>query len=270
MSTNNIWAIGDVQGCHKELQQLINHPEINANGEPHFWFCGDLVNRGPDSLGVLQTVMALGSRATTVLGNHDLHLLGMAAGIRQPRHSDTTQEILKASNAQEYIDWLRGLPLAHMANGHMLVHAGVLPAWSSALALELAAEVEQVLQSSNWKHQLSNMYGNTPNAWNNDLAGDNRLRIIINAFTRMRMCTPSGHMNFSYKGEPTITNELMPWFNVPGRVATDCTIVFGHWSALGLMLKPNLIALDTGCVWGRQLTAVRLSDRKVVQVNSSD
>lgn len=262
-----IWAIGDVQGCHRALQMLLAHPDISNDPDARFWFCGDLVNRGPDSLAALQTVMAMGDRAVTVLGNHDLHLLGVYAGIRGTGKSDTIQAILDAPDADRYIDWLRHQPLAHHEYGHLLVHAGVLPQWTVGKTLELAAEVEHALRSDNWPERLSRMYGNKPRIWDDSLQGHKRLRAIINALTRMRLCTADGHMEFKHKGEPEITGVYMPWFDVPDRKAADTTIVFGHWSALGLLIRPRLLGLDTGCVWGRKLTAVRLHDRKLVQVS---
>lgn len=261
------WAIGDVQGCNSALRALLAHPDIDNNPDARFWFCGDLVNRGHDSLGALRTVMALEDRAVSVLGNHDLHLLGVAAGIRTPGRSDTIHDILNAPDAQDYIDWLRHRPLAHYEHGHLLVHAGVLPAWSISKTLALAAEVEQALRSKNWQDKIRKMYGNTPAVWRSDLRGQKRRRVIINALTRMRMCTAKGRMDFDHKGAPVAAGKYMPWFDVPDRAAHDTTIVFGHWSVLGLLLRPNLIGLDTGCVWGRKLTALRLHDRKLVQVS---
>lgn len=263
----SIWAIGDVQGCHQSLQMLLTHPDIARDPDTKFWFCGDLVNRGHDSLGTLRTIRELGDRAVSVLGNHDLHVLGIAAGIRSPGKSDTINDILEAPDAQDHLDWLRHRPMAHYEHGHLMVHAGVLPQWSVSKTLELAAEVEHALRSDNWRDRLSKMYGNKPATWHEGLRGRKRLRVIINALTRMRMCTPDGHMDFDHKGAPVVTADYMPWFDVPDRVARDDTIIFGHWSVLGLMLRPTLICLDTGCVWGRELTALRLHDRKLVQVS---
>lgn len=265
--TPSIWAIGDIQGCNQALQTLLNHPKITRNPDARFWFCGDLVNRGPDSLGVLRTIRELGDRAVTVLGNHDLHLLGIAAGIRPAGRSDTIQDILDAPDAQDHIDWLRHQPMAHYEHGHLMVHAGVLPQWTVSKTLELAAEVEHALRSDNWRERLAKMYGNTPTTWRDDLKGRKRMRVIINALTRMRMCTADGHMEFDYKGAPTVTGKYMPWFDIPERATRKDTIVFGHWSVLGLMLRRRLISLDTGCVWGRELTALRLHDRKLVQIS---
>lgn len=265
--TPNIWMIGDLQGCHQSLCSLLAHPEINADPNAQFWFAGDLINRGPDSLATLKAVMALGDRAISVLGNHDLHFLGLVAGVRKPGKSDTLDDILNAPDAQDMIDWLRHRPLAHYNHKHLLVHAGVLPEWSVAKTLALSAEVEAILRGPDWQAKLEKMYGNKPMCWSDELRGGKRLRVIINALTRMRMCNSQGHMEFSQKGAPVNTDELMPWFDVPGRAIQDDTVVFGHWSTLGLMLRPHLICLDSGCVWGRQLSAVRLHDRKLVQVD---
>lgn len=266
-TTPSAWAIGDVQGCNRALQMLLAHPDIRADSDAQFWFCGDLINRGQDSLGALNTIMALEERAVCVLGNHDLHTLGVAAGIRKPGKSDTVSDILNAPNAHDYLNWLRHRPLAHYDQAHLMVHAGVLPKWTVNKTLALAGEVEDALRSDNWRDRLKKMYGNTPRKWHDGLKGRKRLRAIINALTRMRMCTRDGHMVFNHKGAPTVTADYMPWFDVPDRAAQDDIIVFGHWSVLGLMIRPNLICLDTGCVWGRQLSALRLSDRKLVQVS---
>ena len=262
----SIWMIGDLQGCCQPLRELLAHPDISGEPNARFWFAGDLVNRGPDSLATLKMVMALGDRAISVLGNHDLHLLAVAAGVRKPGKSDTIDDILKAPDAQEMIDWLRHCPLAHHEQGHLMVHAGVLPAWTTDKTLLLAAEVEEVLRGPNWKVSLSKMYGNEPVLWKDEYRGSKRLRVIINAMTRMRMCDKNGQMEFTFKGAPANNGQMMPWFDVPARASTQDTIVFGHWSTLGLMLRPDVICLDSGCVWGRQLTAMRLQDRRIVQI----
>lgn len=268
-STANIWAIGDVQGCCQSLNDLLAQPEIDGDPQAHFWFAGDLVNRGPDSLATLNRVIALGERCTAILGNHDLHLLGVAAGIKKPGKSDTFTDILNAPNADELIDWLRYRPLAHYAQGHLMVHAGVLPKWDVDKTLSLAAEIETALRSPNWKANLKKMYGNDPAHWSDDFSRNKRFRVIINALTRMRMCNVHGHMDFTYKHAPVADERLMPWFDVPGRVILndDVTIIFGHWSTLGLLVRPDAVCLDTGCIWGGQLTAMRLRDHKLVQVN---
>jgi len=267
-SGRSIWVIGDVQGCCRPLHALLEHPDIARDADARYWFAGDLVNRGPDSLGALRTVMALDERAISVLGNHDLHLLAVAAGIKKAGKSDTIAAILDAPDAQELIDWLRHCPLAHYDQGHLLVHAGVLPAWTLKKTMELAAEVEEALRSPDWKTLLDSMYGNQPAYWEDGLRGGERLRVIINALTRMRMCDRRGRMEFSHKGAPAEGGEagLLPWFDLPGRSLGPVTVVFGHWSTLGLMIRPDAICLDTGCVWGRQLTALRLHDHNMVQI----
>ncbi len=263
----DIWVIGDVQGCCFPLTELLAHEDIASNPNAHFWFAGDLVNRGPHSLETLRQVIRLGKRATAVLGNHDLHLLAVAAGIKKPGKSDTLQAILQAPDADDLIDWLRHCSMAHYAHGHLMVHAGVLANWDVNKTLSLAAEIETALRARNWKHQLQKMYGNEPAYWSDDLRGNKRMRVIINALTRIRMCNAQGHMEFNYKNAPVAGGQLTPWFDVPHRATQDTTIVFGHWSTLGLLLRPDVICLDTGCIWGGKLTALRLGDHKLVQVD---
>lgn len=263
----SIWAIGDVQGCNNSLHQLLNHPDIAKDKNSKFWFCGDLVNRGPDSAGVLDTVMDLGEKAITVLGNHDLHLLGMVAGLRKLGRLDTLDNILESPKLNEYVDWLRFQPLAYAQDGYLLVHAGVHPNWTAQQTMDLAQKVQLRLQGNDWKDQIKNMYGNTPAMWSNDLSPDEEFRVTVNVLTRMRMLNADGSLDFDHKGVPVTSATFMPWFEFSNHKAADHTLVFGHWSALGLYLKPNLIGLDTGCIWGQQLTAVRLNDRKTVQIN---
>jgi len=259
------YVIGDLQGCDGQLQQLLR--ELPGVPGANLTLAGDLINRGPQSLQTLRSVMALGDQARAVLGNHDLHLLAVACGIRPAHRDDTLDDILDAPDREELIRWLRHRPLAIFEQGHLIVHAGVLPQWDVQQALALAAEVEAMLQSDRWVDFLTHMYGNQPARWSDDLAGYDRLRCIINAFTRLRFCQADGTMDFSVKeGADAAPEGLMPWFEVPGRRSTDVTVVFGHWSTLGLMMRDNLIALDTGCVWGGKLSAVRLSDRALFQV----
>jgi len=260
------YAIGDLQGCHASLEALLERIDAADPGAP-LWFAGDLINRGPQSLATLRRVKALGARATVVLGNHDLHLLAVAHGIRNPHRSDTMTDILAAPDRDELLDWLRHRPLAHLADGHLLVHAGVLPQWSAAQTRALAGEVETALRGPAWVDFLREMYGNTPLRWDDALQGSARLRCIVNGLTRLRFCSADGEMEFAAKeGLDAAPPGFMPWFEVPQRQSADITVVFGHWSTLGLMLRPNLIALDTGCVWGGQLTALRLHDRQPLQV----
>ncbi|HUH40666.1 MAG TPA: symmetrical bis(5'-nucleosyl)-tetraphosphatase [Castellaniella sp.] len=262
--TQAIWVIGDVQGCAGALRSLLDRPEL-ATPDARYWFAGDLINRGPDSLGALRLIMSLGDRAQAILGNHDLHLLAVAAGIRAPGKSDTFQDILSAPDADVLIDWLRHRPLIVRAQGHVMVHAGILPAWSLDQAIGLAQEIETALRSPDWRTAMADMYGEEPRQWRDDLQGRDRLRVIVNALTRMRMCTTDGAMDFRHKGGPEPVNGLQPWFTLRDPHLDRDTIVFGHWSTLGLHIGPGIICLDTGCVWGRALTALRLQDHHCVQ-----
>ncbi len=276
--TTDLIAIGDVQGCLAPLIELTRAIPGMASAEgaataaggqasAHLLFTGDLVNRGPQSLATLRFVRALGERATVVLGNHDLHLLAVASGVRPAHHSDTFAEILAASDRDELLDWLRTRPLAHQVDGHLLVHAGVLPQWDAARTMALAAEVEAVLRGEHWVDFLRSMYGNRPARWSDDLRGHDRLRVIVNALTRMRFITADGEMDFALKeGAAAPPPGHLPWFDAPGRRSADVTVIFGHWSMLGLIDRPRLIGLDTGCVWGGALSAVRLADRALFQV----
>ncbi len=261
-----IYAIGDLQGCCDPLEQLLAAIRFNPSSD-QLWFTGDLVNRGPDSLRTLRTVKALGNAAMTVLGNHDLHLLAASIGVRKISDSDTLDEILSAPDANELLDWIRTRKLAHQGNGHLLVHAGVLPQWNVWSTLRYAAEVERELRGSNWQHFLAHLFGNQPDRWDESLVGFDRLRVIVNACTRLRFCTPEGQMEFASKeGAGAAPDGYLPWFDIPGRQTEKATVIFGHWSTLGLVMRPDLLALDTGCVWGGKLTAVRLEDRALFQV----
>lgn len=261
-----IWIVGDLQGCCQPLQALLAHPDIADDADSRLWFAGDLINRGPASLETLRTVIGLGERAVCVLGNHDLNLLAVAAGVKKPGKSDTIDDILQASDAEQLITWLRHRPLVHHEQDHLMVHAGILPEWDLQQTLALASEVESALRGPQWKSMLRDMYGNEPVNWADGLQGAARLRVIINAFTRMRMCDLDGNMDFSHKGAPSHEDDLLPWFDLPNRAIRGQTIVFGHWSTLGLMIRPDAVCLDTGCVWGRQLTAMRVHDHKLVQI----
>ncbi|KVC81787.1 bis(5'-nucleosyl)-tetraphosphatase (symmetrical) [Burkholderia ubonensis] len=262
-------AIGDIQGCHSSFRQLTE--KLAAPPDTPFWIAGDVVNRGPASLAALRELVDLGPRATVVLGNHDLHLLAVAAGIRTERPGDTIGEILDAPDAEALLEWVRHRPFAHFEHGMLLVHAGVLPQWDVTLALELADELQRALRAPDWRDTLSHLYGNDPNQWHPNLKKRDRMRVAFNAFTRIRFCTPDGAMEFRTSGGPASAPPgYLPWFDVPGRRTEDVTVVFGHWAALGLMLRDNVIALDSGCVWGNQLSAVRLTadpaGRTVTQV----
>lgn len=261
------YAIGDLQGCFDSLQQLIG--EIGfREAEDRLWFVGDLVNRGPQSLEILRFVKSLGERAVVVLGNHDLHLLMVAEGRVKPHRKDTLGAILDAPDRDELLTWLRELPLMHAEGEYAMVHAGLLPSWSIGKALDLARETEQALQGPDWRGLMAQMYGNQPDHWDDALSGYERLRVIINAMTRLRICTPDGRMEFSYTGGiEDIPRGYVPWFVVPGRRSANATVICGHWSAIGLLAEKNLLALDSGCLWGRSLSAVRLEDRRIFQVS---
>ncbi|WP_321814284.1 MULTISPECIES: symmetrical bis(5'-nucleosyl)-tetraphosphatase [unclassified Paraburkholderia] len=250
-------AFGDLQGCLTPFRALL--AKANPSPDTPLWFAGDLVNRGPQSLETLRELMALGERAVAVLGNHDLHLLSVSAGIRKAKKDDTINTILSAPDAADLLHWVRHRPLAHWDQGMLMVHAGVLPQWDSALAMEAAEELQKALRRDDWKTTLAGLYGNAPARWSKDLTGIDRLRVTCNALTRMRFCDARGEMDFTVSGGLDSAPEgCMPWFDVPGRRTSDVTVVFGHWAALGLTLRKNVIGLDSGCVWGEKLSAVRL------------
>lgn len=263
------WAIGDVHACLDELQQLLARIAFDPAAD-QLWFVGDLVNRGPQSLATLRFVRALGERAITVLGNHDLHLLAAATGARQPRSKDNFDAILAAPDREQLLDWLRHRPLLHADDklGFTLVHAGLHPHWDRALAHRLAGEVEAELRAPDFADLFTWMYGNEPASWSAALTGRERLRFAINTFTRMRYCHADGTLDFSESGPPGSQPEhLVPWFDLPDRVAIDTQIVFGHWSSLGYVHRNGVHGLDAGCMWGNALTALNLDDGEtVVQV----
>jgi bis(5'-nucleosyl)-tetraphosphatase (symmetrical) len=260
------YAIGDLQGCLQPLQFLLGEIGYNARRD-RLWFVGDLVNRGPQSLETLRFVKSLGPGAITVLGNHDLHLVTVAEGFGRVHKSDTLDAILAAPDRAELLAWLRARPMVHCEGEYLMVHAGLLPQWDTAQAQALAAEVEAALQGQQYQDLAREMYGNEPDHWSEQLTGYDRLRVIINAMTRLRICTPEGRMDFSHKGGlEDIPPGYLPWFEVPGRKSASAAVVCGHWSALGLRVEPRLFTLDSGCLWGRTLSAVRLEDRKAFQV----
>lgn len=267
-----IYAIGDIQGCYDPFRELLDAIAFNPDAD-QLWLTGDLVNRGPKSLKTLRFVKSLGDSVVTVLGNHDLHLLALAEGkVNGTRRFATLQKTLAAHDLEELIDWLRSRPLAHFdkSMNTLLVHAGTHPSWTAKQTVAYAKEVQTVLQSDDYPSLLAKMYGNTPTTWSEKHTGFKRLRFIINCLTRMRMLTAKGRLNFSHAGSAylSVSRKLRPWFAHENRAAEDTRIVFGHWSALGLIVLPNLISLDTGCIWGRQLTAVRLDKQtpRVIQV----
>ncbi len=267
------YAIGDIQGCQHELLALLEHINFDRARDT-LWFTGDLVNRGPDSLETLRFVMGLGDSAVTVLGNHDLHLLAIANGQQQYMHrEDTIEEILEAEDRDELLDWLRLQPLAHADEdrGFIMVHAGLAPQWSTRQALDLAHEVEEVLACDNYREFFSHMYGNVPDTWSEEIDGWERLRVITNYLTRLRYCDKNGRMDFGEKRSPgTQPGGLMPWFEIPNRSNIDTGIIFGHWAALRKYSVDsetyNVFALDTGCLWGGDLTALRLEDMQYFSV----
>lgn len=261
------WVIGDLQGCLDPLLALVNQLPVTAP----IWLTGDLINRGPRSLDTLRWVIAQGDRVRAILGNHDLHLLAIALGVRKPHRNDTYDDILNAPDREDLIDWLRAQPLAHHEQGWLMVHAGVLPQWTVTKTLALAEEVSAVLRGPDWAKFIPAMYGNEPAQWSDTLTGQDRLRVVVNALTRLRFCDRNGTMEFATKeGVGAAPAGFVPWFDAPARATAATPIVFGHWSALGLINRPDLIAIDTGCVWGRQLSAVRLADRAVIQVQCAD
>ena len=258
------YAIGDVQGCYDELQALLARIGFNR-AHDRLWFVGDLVNRGPKSLQVLRFVKDLGDRALVVLGNHDLHLLIQFEGFERRREDDTFDDVLGAPDARELADWVRMRPMMHVERNFAMVHAGLLPKWTIERALSLGQEVEAALRAPNYRDFLANMYGSKPERWDDSLTGWDRLRVIVNAMTRMRFCTAEGAMGFQTKSNITPPGYL-PWYQT--RTGAEPAIVFGHWSAQGLKLSERIAALDTGCVWGGSLSALRLEDRWLAQVSS--
>ena len=256
------YLIGDVQGCDAPLQRLLDTLAFSPSRDT-LWLLGDLVNRGPASAAVLRRLMGYGASARCLLGNHDLHLLAIAHGVRPLHRSDTLDDVLQAPDRTALLDWLRrqhlALQLDHAGETLLMVHAGVLPAWDAPKTIALAAEVENVLGGPELPGFLHRMYGNEPTRWGDGLQGDARLRVIVNTLTRLRFCTADGEMEFATKeGAGAAPAGYLPWFEVPGRRTADVTVAFGHWSTLGPVDRPDVQALDTGCVWGGCLTALRL------------
>lgn len=262
------YAIGDIQGCYDPLRRLLERVAFDPVAD-RLWIVGDLVNRGPASLNVLRFVRDLGDTATVILGNHDLYLLMVAAGYRHRDRDDTLFQVLEAPDRDDLLHWLAQRPLMHVEGDYAVVHAGLLPQWTISKALALAGEVSTVLCGPDARKFLLHLAGDRPDRWSEDLTGWDRLRVIVNALTRMRFCTPTGRMALrakgaAHKGPPG----TRPWFAVPDRFNRTHTIVCGHWSALGFYRTDGLIALDSGCVWGGKLTAFRLEDGEVFQVQS--
>lgn len=263
------YAIGDLQGCLDPLRRLLDHLNFDPSAD-RLWFVGDLVNRGPDSLAVLRYVKRLGAAARTVLGNHDLHLLMQSAGYGKRNREDTLDDILAAPDRDELLAWLRAQPLFHVEDGWGMVHAGLLPAWKVTQAQVLSNEVTAALSAPDYVDFLAHMWGSEPDAWRNELAGWDRLRVVVNAMTRMRFVWPDGRMEFrapGAKGPPERGPAgCVPWYAAPGRKSAAHQIVCGHWSALGYRELDTVVALDSGCLWGGCLTALRLEDRRVFQL----
>jgi len=263
-----IYLVGDVQGCDDALARLLDECNFSPSRD-RVVVLGDLVNRGPQSLGVLRRLRGFGDAATCLLGNHDLHLLAVAQGVRPLHRGDTVAEILDAPDREDWLAWLRCRPLACLESGWLCVHAGIVPQWDAATTLALAAEVEALLRGPDLTRFLPRMYGNEPDRWDPALAGDERARFIINTLTRIRFCTLDGQLDLKTKdGTDATPFGYHPWYAVPGRRSEGQPIAFGHWSTLGLVVQPDLLALDTGCVWGGALTAVRVDGgrRDVLQV----
>jgi len=267
-----VYAIGDLQGCYDPFRRLLDEIDFEPSKDT-LWLVGDLVNRGPKSLKTLRFVRELGDSALTVLGNHDLHLLALHAGaVRFGRRFSSLERLLNAPDADELCNWLRHQPLAHYDKklDTLLVHAGTHPRWSVKKTMARASEVEAALQSDDYVNVLGKMYGNAPNKWSGKLEGYKRLRFIINCLTRMRMITKDDRLELNFSGSPWRARKgLRPWFEADDPAWIGSRVVFGHWSALGLIVLPNILSLDTGCVWGRQLTAVRVDKRlaRVIQVD---
>ena len=260
----SLYLIGDLQGCNTPFHRLLEKIDFSPSRDT-LYLLGDLVNRGPDSLGVLRTLAALGDAAQCLLGNHDLHLLAIWHGVRKPGRKDTAQSVLQASDGPALLDWLRHRAMAIHRHGWLMVHAGVLPQWTTAQTMALAGEVEQALRGPELKDFLSTMYGNAPVQWRDELEGADRLRVVVNALTRLRFCTVEGEMEFaSSEGADKAPSGYKPWFELPSRATREQVMAFGHWSTLvtdtpgATGLRHNTLPLDTGCVWGGCLTAARL------------
>lgn len=258
-----VYAIGDIQGCYGPLRALLERLDFDP-ARDRLWFTGDIVNRGPESLEALRFVHGLGDAARTVLGNHDLHMLAVWHGAARLKRGDSVQPVFDAPDGPELLEWLCRQPLLHEADeapGYALVHAGLPPAWDIARARSGAREVEACLRGPQRQAYFDNLYGDEPSRWDPDLAGWDRLRYITNALTRMRFCDRAGRLLFDYKGSPASAPQgYTPWFAVPGRRPAGTRLVCGHWSTLGMHTEEDVLAIDTGCLWGGALTAVRLDD----------
>ena len=252
------YLVGDIQGCAPALDRLLDEIAFSPSRD-HLYVLGDLVNRGPGSLATLRRLRSLGAAASCVLGNHDWHLLAVAAGVRPRHRSDTLDDILDAPDREEWLAWVRTRRMAIFERGWLMLHAGVVPQWDLATTLELAGDLEQNLRERPPREFLAALFGNEPARWSDSLAGDERLRFILNTLTRIRFVADDGTLEFQTKdGADAAPPGFHPWFDAPGRRTAGVPIAFGHWSSLGLMDRPDLLGLDTGCVWGGRLTAVRI------------
>lgn len=260
------YVIGDVQGCLGALHELLETIEFTP-GRDRLWFAGDLVNRGEDSIGTLRWCLAHDADIVAILGNHDLHLLAVAEGFVPAHRKDTLDEILDAPDRKEVLEWLRLRPMVHREGKDLMVHAGLLPQWTAEQAVVLGRELEAVLRGPGYRDFLRGMYGNEPRHWADTLKGQDRLRVIANAMTRLRFLHPDGGMEFLHKcGPESAPPELTPWYDAAERQSRAVRVFFGHWSTLGLYARPDVIGLDTGCLWGGRLSAFRLDDGRVFQV----
>ena len=264
------YAIGDVHGCFKTLQKLLRKIQHDPRHD-RLWFVGDLVNRGPRSLAVLRWAAEQGDRIVAVLGNHDLHLLGRAAHVSEPKRRDNLAEVLEAPDRDDLLAWLRRRPLLHREGGHLLVHAGLFPSWTPELAEELAREAEAVLQGPGFQELVASNDRKADESWDGNLPAGERVRVALAGFAKIRTVDANGRMCASFSGPPAQAPAgCRPWFADPGRRSRGVAVVFGHWAALGLWREDGLAGLDTGCAWGRDLTALRLDDGKLFQQHGID
>ncbi len=260
------YVIGDIQGCYEAFKELLVAIAFNP-ARDRLWLAGDMVNRGENSIDTLRWCMAHDDSVVAILGNHDLHLLAVAEGFVPLHRNDTLAEILDAPDRALVLDWLRRRPMVHREGDWLMVHAGLLPEWTPQQAEALARELEDTLRGDGYRGFLKNMYGNEPRKWQATLSGQDRLRLIANAMTRLRYLHPNGDIEFQHKCAPgDAPAGLLPWFDMPERQSRGVTVLFGHWSTLGLLDRPDVVALDTGCLWGGQLSAIRLEDRRIFQV----
>lgn len=261
------YVIGDIQGCFEAFKELLVAMAYNPAND-RLWLAGDLVNRGENSIDTLRWCMDHDDHITAILGNHDLHLLAVAEGFVPPHRNDTLDEILDAPDRAEVLDWLRRRPMLHREGDWLMVHAGLLPEWTPELAEALARELEAVLRGPGYRDFLARMYGNEPRRWDPSLAGQDRLRLVANAMTRLRYLHPDGDMEYQHKCAPAdAPAELVPWYAMPDRQSRGVRVLFGHWSTLGLLAGEDVVSLDTGCLWGGQLSAIRLEDSRLYQVD---